>query len=78
MMMMITRRSVVLTMTVAAFALENMPALAASRVNPIKLFDTDYDGTLDLAEVKKAASALFTKLDRDRDGTLDGVSWRAG
>ena len=69
--MMITRRSVVLTMVIAAFALENLPALAASRANPIKLFDTDNDGTLDLAEVKKAASALFTKLDRDHDGTLD-------
>ena len=46
--------------------------LAASRgVNPIKLFDTDNDGTLDLAEVKKAASALFAKLDPDHDGTLD-------
>jgi Ca2+-binding EF-hand superfamily protein len=68
---MITRRSVVLTMVIAAFALENLPALAAPRANPIKLFDTDNDGTLDLAEVKKAASALFTKLDRDHDGTLD-------
>jgi Ca2+-binding EF-hand superfamily protein len=35
------------------------------------MFDTDNDGTLDLAEVKKAASALFAKLDRDHDGTLD-------
>jgi hypothetical protein len=68
---MITRRSVVLTMLIATFALENLPALAASRANRIKLFDTDNDGTLDLAEVKKAESALFTKLDRDHDGTLD-------
>jgi Ca2+-binding EF-hand superfamily protein len=35
------------------------------------MFDTDNDATLDLAEVKKAASALFAKLDRDHDGTLD-------
>jgi Ca2+-binding EF-hand superfamily protein len=35
------------------------------------MFDTDNDGTLDLAEVKKAASALFAKLDRDHGGTLD-------
>ena len=35
------------------------------------MFDTDNDRTLDLAEVKKAASALFEKLDRDHDGTLD-------
>jgi Ca2+-binding EF-hand superfamily protein len=34
------------------------------------MFDTDNDGTLDLAEAKKAASALFDKLDRDHDGTL--------
>ena len=29
------------------------------------------DGTLDLAEVKKAAASLFARLDRDHDGTLD-------
>ena len=46
-------------------------ALAAPRGNPIKMFDTDADGTLDLAEVKKAAAALFAKLDPDHDGTLD-------
>jgi len=34
------------------------------------MFDTDNDGTLDLAEVKKAASALFAR-HRDHDGTLD-------
>ena len=37
----------------------------------IKSLDTDNDGTLDLAEVKKAASAKFKRLDRDNDGTLD-------
>src|ERR1700736_2794406 len=68
---MISRRSVVLAVGFAAFALVNLPALAASRANPIKMFDTDNDGTLDLAEVKKAASGLFAKLDRDHDGTLD-------
>jgi Ca2+-binding EF-hand superfamily protein len=35
------------------------------------MFDTDNDGTLDLAEVKKAASDLFARLDRDHDGTLE-------
>src|ERR1700712_6083744 len=68
---MITRRSVVLNLAIFAFALGSWPAIAASGANPIKLFDTDSDGTLDLAEVKKAASALFAKLDRDHDGTLD-------
>src|SRR6266852_4109790 len=69
---MISRRSVVLTLAFATFSLASLPALAASRnTNPVRLFDTDNDGTLDLAEVKKAASALFAKLDRDHDGTLD-------
>jgi Ca2+-binding EF-hand superfamily protein len=61
-----------LAMTAAALALSHWPALAASRpASPVAMFDTDHDGTLDLAEVKKAASALFTKLDRDHDGTVD-------
>src|SRR6476619_5488674 len=47
------------------------PALAKDHANPIKMYDSDNDGTLDLAEVKKAASALFAKLDPDHDGTLD-------
>ena len=51
-------------------------ALAKDRGNPIKTFDTDNDGTLDLAEVKKAASAKFAKLDPDRDGTLDARELR--
>jgi Ca2+-binding EF-hand superfamily protein len=68
---MISRRSFVLTLAAATLAGENFPALAAPAANPIKTFDTDNDGTLDLAEVKKAASALFAKLDRDHDGTLD-------
>jgi Ca2+-binding EF-hand superfamily protein len=55
----------------AALAGTSLPALAASRTNAVKMFDTDNDGTLDLAEVKKAASTLFAKLDRDHDGTLD-------
>lgn len=67
---MISRRAMVLTLA-AALAGASLPAFAASRVNPIKMFDTDNDGTLDLAEVKKAASNLFAKLDRDHDGTLD-------
>jgi EF hand domain-containing protein len=37
----------------------------------VKKLDGDHDGTLDLAEVKKAAEARFQALDRDHDGTLD-------
>jgi EF hand len=68
---LISRRFVVLMGVAATLAAGNLHALAASRANPVKMFDTDNDGTLDLAEVKKAASALFAKLDGDHKGALD-------
>lgn len=67
---MISRRSILLTFATATLSGACLPAWAAPR-NPIRMFDTDNDGTLDLPEVKKAASALFARLDRDHDGTLD-------
>ena len=69
---MISRRSVALGLTIALLA---GPARSASG-NAVKMFDTDNDGTLDLAEVKKAAAALFAKLDPDHDGTLDARELR--
>jgi Ca2+-binding EF-hand superfamily protein len=69
---MISRRYVLGTLAAAIFCGAGSPVLARSRrTSAIQMFDTDNDGTLDLAEVKKAASALFAKLDRDHDGTLD-------
>jgi len=37
----------------------------------IKALDTDNDGTLDLNEVTKAAEAVFDRLQKDQDETLD-------
>jgi hypothetical protein len=37
----------------------------------LKTWDTDQDGTVDLAEAKKAAEAKFDSLDTDHDGTLN-------
>ena len=69
---MISRRSVVSILALATLSFASLPALAGSRRgDPVRMFDTDNDGTLDLAEAKKAASALFARLDRDHDGTLD-------
>jgi EF hand len=69
---MISRRFVLGTLAVATLSGIGPPVLAGSRrPAAIRMFDTDNDGTLDLAEVKKAASALFARLDRDHDGTLD-------
>ena len=66
---MISRRSILL-ISAGFLAGGSAASAAASRGNPIKMFDTDNDGTIDLAEAKKAASALFARLDRDHDGTL--------
>jgi EF hand len=68
---MTSRRSVVLALAATVLA-ASAPAFAASRsAGPVKMFDSDNDGTLDLAEVKKAASDAFARADRDHDGTLD-------
>ena len=69
---MISRRSVALALTIA---LLSGPAWSASG-NAVKMFDTDNDGTLDLAEIKKAAAAFCAKLDPDHDGTLDAGQQR--
>lgn len=69
---MTTRRFFLVTMGAAVVAAGTAGALAAPRnADAVKMFDTDNDATLDLAEVKKAATAVFGKLDRDHDGTID-------
>ena len=69
---MLSRRSILPALAAATLSVASLPVLAGSRrIDPVRMFDTDNDGTLDLAEVKKAGSALFAKLDRNHDGTLD-------
>jgi Ca2+-binding EF-hand superfamily protein len=69
---MISRRFALRMSAVAILSGAASPVLAASRrTSAVQMFDTDNDGTLDLAEAKKAASALFARLDRDHDGTVD-------
>jgi Ca2+-binding EF-hand superfamily protein len=63
---MITRRTMVFSLTTGALVATALPALAKS-----PMFDTDNDGTVDLAEAQKAAAAVFDRLERDHDGTLD-------
>ena len=66
--MMHSRRTLLVSIA-GAFALGSSPGFADPPL-PSGL-DTDADGTVDLAEAKKAAETLFDKLDRDHDGTLD-------
>jgi Ca2+-binding EF-hand superfamily protein len=69
---MLSRRSILLISTAfLAGGSASASARTARRGNAIKMLDTDADGTLDLDEVKKAAAALFARLDRDHDGTVD-------
>ena len=41
------------------------------QADPMRAYDIDKDGTLDLAEVKSAAAARFDELNPDQDDTLD-------
>ncbi len=41
------------------------------QADPLRAFDIDKDGTLDLAEVKSAAAARFDQLNPDADDSLD-------
>ena len=47
------------------------PAFPASDPDLLVGLDTDHDGTVSLDKAKKAAEAMFDKLDRDHEGTLD-------
>jgi Ca2+-binding EF-hand superfamily protein len=67
---MISRRSILLIST-AFLTAGPSSVMALAGNDPIKAFDLDSDGTLDLGEVKKAATQLFSRLDPDHDGTLD-------
>jgi hypothetical protein len=61
-----------------------VPAIASAQGNSraggadalLHQWDGDHDGTLALAEAKKAAAAKFDALDRDHDGTLDATELR--
>lgn len=71
-----------LLLTISVLALLATPAtLTISKAYAgaaLTTADTDADGTLDKAEVDKAASVIFDKLDTDKDGQLDKaeVGWR--
>lgn len=65
---MSTRRRLLISFASLAAAVAS-PAFARSGL-PAGL-DSDADSTVDLAEAKKAAGALFDKLDKYHEGTLD-------
>jgi Ca2+-binding EF-hand superfamily protein len=70
---MISRRMAILSIVVVGGILADpLPTLPRTkRADPLQGLDTDNDGTLDLDEAKKAAAALFDRLDVNHDGTID-------
>lgn len=66
-MRQLTRKSIALGLLLAI----GTQAEAKSPGATLKLLDTDNDGSVDLAEAKAAASALFDKLNNDKDNTID-------
>lgn len=72
---MIDRRLMLAQLGVCGLLATNGVFLSGSSAfaltSPIKAFDKDNDGTLDLNEVKDAAGETFDKLDKDHDGALD-------
>ncbi len=68
---MISRRNIITAAMTGFVAAATSVSASAKRPSPVARLDTDHDGTVDLAEAKKAGGALFDKLDTDKDGTLD-------
>ena len=68
---MISRRTILVNAAIAAVALTNEALAKNAKPSAAERFDTDHDGTVDLAEAKKAATETFNKLNADNDGTLD-------
>lgn len=64
---MISRRNV-FTVALTALLGVAVPALGATMTGPVARLDTDNDGTVDLDEAKKAASAL--------DGTVSAAEFK--
>jgi len=54
----------------ALVAMPVSPALA-KKPAPVTALDTDNDATVDLNEINKSAEALFSKLEKDNDGTIE-------
>jgi Ca2+-binding EF-hand superfamily protein len=52
---------------------QSIPGAATPSSGVVGKYDKDNDQTLDLNEVKAAASAHFDKLDKNADGTLDSA-----
>jgi len=69
--MLMSRRQAILSVAVVLSLYATGGFAFARSGDPLYGLDTDRDRTIDLEEAKKAASAVFDRLDRDHDGNLD-------
>jgi Ca2+-binding EF-hand superfamily protein len=69
--MLMLRLGVVVAAALIAIVPFALQTRAESATDAIAAWDSDHDGTLDQAEINKAAAAEFDRLDVDHDGTLD-------
>ena len=68
---MLSRRGALPVLAFGLAICAKSPGFArSSRPASFAAIDADRDGTLDLQEVKDAASALFDEMDTDHDGSL--------
>lgn len=67
---MIARIAAISLLATGAFAFA-APAVSFAEGASLQSVDTDHDGTIDMAEAKKAAMEKFSTADTDHDGTLD-------
>jgi EF hand domain-containing protein len=68
---MMTRRIVPLALLSAALLLGTVQTFAAPRPAVPNALDPNHDGTVDLAEARKVAGALFDRIDGNKDGFLN-------
>jgi hypothetical protein len=58
---MISRRKILACVAVGVIGSANQAFARTNKSSPAARFDTDSDGTVDLAEAKKAATETFTR-----------------
>jgi len=67
-----TRRTIILALVSAGLALGAIaPALSASKHGVMQTLDPNGDGTIDLAEARKVAGAVFDRIDHNKDGLVN-------
>ena len=74
---MISRRKMLACAAIGVLGSANQAFAKSSKPSPVERFDTDHDGTVDLAEAKKAATETFTSSTATRTARSISKNWAA-